>query len=193
MSDRPDFMLHGKELSREELTEYLDSLKVGEWVIEVGLNAMKGQIGIVTLEPQPMPKLLPDQEHQLIKHVKCVQWHMDEGKMTTSVTAGTRRVDDVPEADRPKKLGQDISGALGDVLRLRKQENDGEPDSYHVHVLDNDKKIGHMYMEVDGYYVFAPRSDGLWEAPYLREIAAKLDILNEDWHRQVQYVRDHKD
>jgi len=51
-----------------------------------------------------------------------------------------------------------------------------------------DAKIGsQIYMEVDGYYVWAPDAQsGFLDAHYLRCIAARLDQMNAKWDAEVQ-------
>lgn len=48
-----------------------------------------------------------------------------------------------------------------------------------------DKVLANVYMEVDGYYVYATGS-GFLEAHQLREIADHLDHINAAWDAKVQ-------
>lgn len=48
-----------------------------------------------------------------------------------------------------------------------------------------DKDIGNLYMEVDGFMFFEPRSAGSWEAWSLRVIADELNRLNKPWEEQI--------
>lgn len=47
-------------------------------------------------------------------------------------------------------------------------------------------RLGAVYQEVDGYYVFVPEMNGAWSSHYLREIADFLDNLNAEWDAEVQ-------
>lgn len=45
-----------------------------------------------------------------------------------------------------------------------------------------DKHIGHLLMDVDGYFYFKPLNDlGLWSSYSLRMIADKIDEINFDF------------
>lgn len=71
-------------MQESELDEYLKGLKVGERVVETGLNCMKGHEGTVYI-PTEGPA----------KGSLCVHWEMKDGViMGTSVTGGTRRLRD---------------------------------------------------------------------------------------------------
>lgn len=61
---------------------YLKSLKEGERVIETGMCATWGAIGVVY-------------KSKVKGHGMCVMWNLPEGQMGTSITHGTRRVTDV--------------------------------------------------------------------------------------------------
>ncbi len=69
----------------DEFREFVNSLKVGEWVIETSLtcqHGMKGEIYVPDTGPA--------------KGCKCVLWEPfpgDTGRMGTSVTSGTRRLE----------------------------------------------------------------------------------------------------
>lgn len=61
---------------------YLKSLKEGERVVETGMCATWGAIGVVY-------------KSKVKGHGMCVMWNLPEGQMGTSITHGTRRVRDV--------------------------------------------------------------------------------------------------
>jgi len=65
----------------EENSLYLNSLQVGDEVIEAGPCCMIGVRGVVYRSESP-------------PHGLCVMWDCPEGKMGTSVTWGTRRLAD---------------------------------------------------------------------------------------------------
>jgi hypothetical protein len=72
----------------EENLAYINSLKVGEEVVEMGHSCMYGKRGVVYLSEDG--------------HGTCVRWNLPTTKydkatwMGTSVTWGTRRISDVP-------------------------------------------------------------------------------------------------
>lgn len=48
-------------------------------------------------------------------------------------------------------------------------------------------KIGAVYKEVDGYYVWdSSLMTGIWSAGILHEIADTLDALNKTWDEEVR-------
>lgn len=69
-----------------------------------------------------------------------------------------------------------------DLLKLEKCDG-----GYEVY-FENNVKLGHFLMDVDGYYYWWPMEDmgkGMW-APYvLRALADKLDDLNYPWDDQI--------
>lgn len=51
---------------------------------------------------------------------------------------------------------------------------------------ENGVKVGELYMEVDGYFVYWPSENkGFIEAWFLHAIADKLDEMNAEWDRIV--------
>lgn len=50
----------------------------------------------------------------------------------------------------------------------------------------NNVKVGEVYKEVDGYYVFTPVRGGYWKSHNMREVADFLDNLNAEWDAEVQ-------
>ena len=54
-------------------------------------------------------------------------------------------------------------------------------------VMLGDRKIGEMFMEVDGFYVFAeePFMKGYWDEWILLELGNKLKELNTEWEAQI--------
>lgn len=73
--------------------EYLRSLKEGERVIELGKSCMTGSLGTVYINKDG---------------VICVMWETEEGKMGTSVTHGTRRLNDYPKLEATLKELEDL-------------------------------------------------------------------------------------
>jgi hypothetical protein len=62
------------------------------------------------------------------------------------------------------------------------------PNIYAVYA-PNEKEIGFLYIEVDGYYVYQPNggpAPSCWSAYGMREIADKLDELNREWDKEVK-------
>lgn len=53
-------------------------------------------------------------------------------------------------------------------------------------IYRNGVKCGHIYKEVDGYYVCFMDSNGFWESSPLRAIADILDDLNAEWDQQIK-------
>lgn len=69
----------------DEVRAYLQTLKEGDRVIETGECCMKGREGDVYLNKSGLP---------------CVKWEPapgETGRMSTSATWGTRRIQDVKE------------------------------------------------------------------------------------------------
>ena len=66
----------------------------------------------------------------------------------------------------------------------------GETDSgglRFIYVGNSDRDIGYIYMEVDGYWVFMPKTgQGHWDSYSLRAIADKLDELNKPWDDKIK-------
>ena len=51
----------------------------------------------------------------------------------------------------------------------------------------NDKLVGRCYMEVDGYYVFVPLTEGgFWDEFSLRFIADFLEEKNKEWNKRLE-------
>jgi hypothetical protein len=61
-------------------------------------------------------------------------------------------------------------------------------DGKEVLVYRNGIRVGEIYIEVDGYYVFEPDPlrNGFWTAEILHEITDILDHKNEDWDTKVK-------
>lgn len=58
-------------------------------------------------------------------------------------------------------------------------------DLYNV-FWSNGRFVGQFYMEIDGYYVYAPSThDRFVDSEFLKEIARELEILNEPWHKEL--------
>lgn len=69
-------------------------------------------------------------------------------------------------------------------FKLRTPEEVQSP-IFDVFYAENDKHLGELYQEVDGYYVFAPDGQGGWDSRGMRTIANKLDELNEPYDAEV--------
>ncbi len=51
---------------------------------------------------------------------------------------------------------------------------------------DNGAEIGHVYQEVDGYWVFQPDpGKGYMNEFLLRVVADKLEEMNKEWHEEI--------
>jgi hypothetical protein len=76
----------GGGMNNDELRAYIESLKVGEKVIETGASCMTGAVGTVYVS-----------DDDLTRGTKCVMWEWpkDIAGMGTSVTHGTRRIKEV--------------------------------------------------------------------------------------------------
>lgn len=59
---------------------------------------------------------------------------------------------------------------------------------------DEGAAVGEVYVEVDGYWVWAPPvGGGFWESPHLRMVADYLDEANREWHASVvAYFESHR-
>ena len=63
----------------QSVTQYLNSLKIGERVIETGMSCMYNHTGTIVASNQG--------------DYLCVRWDRDDqGVMTTNITHGTRRI-----------------------------------------------------------------------------------------------------
>ena len=57
---------------------------------------------------------------------------------------------------------------------------------YNVSYGGNNKKLGIIYMEDDGYFVFQPEDgSGFWNEYSLTLIVDKLKELNKDWDKHL--------
>lgn len=57
---------------------------------------------------------------------------------------------------------------------------------YNVSYGANNKKLGIIYMEDDGYFVFQPEDgSGFWNEYSLTLIVDKLKELNKDWDKHL--------
>ena len=57
---------------------------------------------------------------------------------------------------------------------------------YNVSYGANNKKLGIMYMEADGYFVFQPEEgSGFWSEYSLNLIVNKLKEMNKDWDKHL--------
>ena len=54
----------------------------------------------------------------------------------------------------------------------------------------NGTRMGEIYAEIDGYYVFVPDCSrrGFWSAESLRGIADFLDERNREWNAKIKKV-----
>lgn len=69
-----------------------------------------------------------------------------------------------------------------------------EPEQNRFNVSLNKKRIGTIYMEVDGYYVFVPaaRNRGFWDEHTLLAIGNKLKEMNKVWDDSIaEYFSKH--
>jgi hypothetical protein len=70
---------------------------------------------------------------------------------------------------------------LGMGLQLLKTESDARYEVYF-----NGQHLGYFYLEIDGFYVFVPKSDiGYWSEFSLRMIADKLEELNKQHNEAI--------
>jgi len=47
--------------------------------------------------------------------------------------------------------------------------------------------IGYVYKEIDGFYVFQAKTNtGYWNEYSLRQIADKLETMNEPWNKYIE-------
>ena len=55
--------------------------------------------------------------------------------------------------------------------------------TFRAYYKPNNKYLGDIYKEVDGFYAFEPHrvGQGCWTSEVLREIADKLQALNASW------------
>jgi hypothetical protein len=61
-----------------------------------------------------------------------------------------------------------------------------DPQKYNV-VTKNEKLVGELIMDVDGYFYFWPEdSTGAWTPYILRQLADKMDEINKPWDEQVE-------
>lgn len=84
MSPAPHVELKG---TGPEVLAYLQGLQVGERVIETGQSCMFGKVGTVYQSTSGGGI--------------CVRWELEEGRMGTSVTWGTRRLADAEYLAKP--------------------------------------------------------------------------------------------
>jgi len=67
----------------DKVIDYIKGLRIGEAVVETGLNAMTDAVGIV--------------EKSKMHEGNCVRWeplHGSSGQLVTAITYGTRRLGD---------------------------------------------------------------------------------------------------
>ena len=61
-----------------------------------------------------------------------------------------------------------------------------QADSEMINVLTpNNKVVGYLIVDVDGYFYFWPSNEGCWSAHMMRTIANKLDEVNKKWDDQI--------
>ena len=61
-----------------------------------------------------------------------------------------------------------------------------QADSEMIKVLTpNNKVVGYLIVDVDGYFYFWPSNEGCWSAHMMRTIANKLDEVNKKWDDQI--------
>lgn len=72
-----------------------------------------------------------------------------------------------------------------DMLIYTKNEPHGRP-AYYAVLTDQKVHIGDLDQELDGYYYFTPiNRGGFWAGWILKDIAFKLEALNEAWNQRV--------
>lgn len=55
-----------------------------------------------------------------------------------------------------------------------------------IYYRDNNKYIGELYKEVDGFFVYEPTSGGgYWTEHVMRDIADKLEYLNRHMYEEM--------
>jgi|688.fasta_scaffold303372_4 hypothetical protein len=73
-------------------------------------------------------------------------------------------------------------------LRLQETESESNHD-----VFFNNRYLGYIYVEVDGFWVFNPYGDGYWSEFTLRMIADKLEELNKSHNEKIEeYFKNNK-
>jgi hypothetical protein len=61
------------------------------------------------------------------------------------------------------------------------------PDGGYDVFYENGVRLGILYREIDGYFVFGPEpGGGSWSGHVLRDIADKIEELNKPWDQQIQ-------
>lgn len=61
----------------------------------------------------------------------------------------------------------------------------GDGSRYEVYF--NKQHLGYFYLEVDGFYVFIPKSNiGFWNEFSLRIIADKLEEMNKHYNKNIE-------
>lgn len=72
------------------------------------------------------------------------------------------------------------------MIHYTKNEPIGQPAYYTCVFADSKVMLGTIEMEVDGFYYFYPKPiGGFWAAHTLKDIANKLDALNEAWTQRI--------
>ena len=66
-----------------------------------------------------------------------------------------------------------------------------EGNNFTAHWTSSDKYVGDFIQEVDGFFVFYPRTDisGAYTEAYALAIGAKLLSMNEDWKEELSKIR----
>lgn len=66
-----------------------------------------------------------------------------------------------------------------------------EYDHYEVFYETNGVKLGEFYIEVDGYWVFAPElRGGYWDEHVMEAISHRLKVMNAPWHQQIMSMEE---
>lgn len=54
-------------------------------------------------------------------------------------------------------------------------------------VTGNQKLVGELIMDVDGYFYFWPEdNNGAWSSYLLRQLADKIDEINKPWNQKTE-------
>jgi len=79
------------------------------------------------------------------------------------------------------------------VTTVKREVEFKELENLEYEVISNGIKLGVLYEEVDGYYIFQSQPTvGFWPSWVMRAISDKADQLNAEWDREMEtFLKEH--